>query len=169
MMQDAGYRLQDATCPYILQPISQPISQGVPMSWEDDFARWQESVPPSIRNDPLWRAEYYRLALFLYELVWDDIEHIRRDLRGKEIARQLIRSAGSVTANLEEAFGRGIDSADGQRVLRIALGECRETRGWYFRLRRLLPQATLAARLDILTRLIAMLTAVHTTYRRKHR
>jgi len=55
------------------------------MSWEDDFARWQESVPQAIRNDPLWRAEYYRLALFLYELVWDDIEHIWRDLRGKEI------------------------------------------------------------------------------------
>ena len=139
------------------------------MSWEDDFARWQKSVPQAIRKDPLWRAEYYRLALFLYELVWDDIEHIWRDLRGKEIARQLIRSAGSVTANLEEAFGRGIDSPDGQRVLRIALGECRETRGWYFRLRRLLPQATLAARLDILSRLIAMLTAIHTTYRRKHR
>ena len=56
--------MQDATCNlYLATSILQP--KGAPMSWEDDFARWQESVPQAIRNDPLWRAEYYRLALFL--------------------------------------------------------------------------------------------------------
>ncbi len=138
------------------------------MDWEADFREWQSTVPRALRDDPLWKAEYYRLALYLYELAWQDVEQIWNDLRGREVARQLIRSAGGVAANLEEAFGRGIHSADGQRVLRIALGECRETRGWYFRLRNLLPQPHLTARLDLLSRLIGMLTRIHTTYRRKH-
>jgi four helix bundle protein len=32
---------------------------------------------------------------------------MKNDFRGKEICRQLIRSVGSISANIEEGYGRG--------------------------------------------------------------
>lgn len=136
---------------------------------QEDFLKWQENVPASIRNDPLWQAEYYRLALYLFDLVWQDVEALQHDLRGREIVRQLTRSAGSIAANIEEAYGRGIETADGQRVLRIAIGECRETRGWYFRLHHLLEHGIVEERLALTSRLLAMLLRVRSSYYRRHR
>ncbi len=136
---------------------------------KEDFVKWQENVPANIRNDPLWKAEYYRLALYLFDLVWQDMEALQNDLRGREIVRQLTRSAGSIAANIEEAYGRGIETADGQRVLRIAIGECRETRGWYFRLRHLLDPDIMEHRLSLTSHLLAMLLRVRSSYYRRHR
>ena len=121
------------------------------------FAQWVDTVPEQIRQDPLWKSDYYRLAVYFYEWVWDDCEILRRDYRGREIAKQLIRSAGSIAANMEEAYGRGVNSADHTRVLRIALGEARETRGWYLRARKLLSEDLFQSRLDLLGQIIALL------------
>lgn len=121
------------------------------------FARWVDSVPEQIRQDPLWKSDYYRLAVYFYELVWEDCDLLKRDYRGREIVKQLIRSAGSISANIEEAFGRGVGSADHTRILRIALGEARETRGWYLRARKLLSNDLFQSRLDLLGQIIALL------------
>ncbi len=136
---------------------------------QEDFLKWQKDVPASIQNDPLWRAEYYRLALYLFDLAWHDVETLQHDSLGREIARQLTRSAGSVAANIEEAYGRGIETADGQRVLRIAIGECRETRGWYFRLRHLLAHTIVEERLNLTSHLLAMLLRVRSSYYRRNK
>jgi len=109
------------------------------MEKELPFEEWLKTVPEHMKADPLWKSAYYRLAMYLYDLVWLDAVTLNKDFRGREIVHQLVRSAGGVCANMEEAFGRGIGTADYVRIMRISLGELRETQGWYFRSRHILP------------------------------
>jgi four helix bundle protein len=120
------------------------------------FEVWEKGVHSSLRNDPLWDFKVYPKALFLYDLTWFDCEQLLRDERGQAVARQLIRSAGAISANIEEGFGRGYGPDYAYR-LRIAMGEARETRGWYWRSRHLLSEEVLVHRLKLLDEIIAML------------
>lgn len=88
------------------------------------------------------------------------------DPRGKSIAQQLTRSAGSIAANIEEGYGRGYGK-DYARFLRIALGSARETKGWYFRGRQILDEAVVAHRLDLIDDIIAGLVITAEQQRRK--
>jgi four helix bundle protein len=124
------------------------------------FEEWVETLPDSLRNDPLWKSAYYRLAMYLYDLVWLDSAVINKDFRGREIVHQVVRSAGSVCANIEEAYRRGIGTADFVRIMRIALGELGETQGWYFRSRHILNQETLNKRIKIIQQAIALTVTV---------
>jgi len=133
-----------------------------------EFEAWLLKVPDAVKRSPLWQTQYYRLALYLYDLVWDDSEALLRDPRGRDLARQIVRSSGSLCANIEEAYGRGIGSADGLRVLRIALGEARELQGWYVRSRHLLTHEILAQRLSLLERIIVMLTRTIKSHPARH-
>jgi four helix bundle protein len=121
------------------------------------FENWEKSTPERLKSDPLWKSMYYRLAMYLFELVWLDSAILHQDFRGREISRQIIRSSGSICANVEEAYGRGVGTADYLRIIRIALGEARETKGWYFRSRQILPHDLLERRLDIVDHVIALL------------
>jgi four helix bundle protein len=112
-----------------------------------DFEAWQKTVHQKIRNDPLWKFQVYPKALFAYDLAWDDCEHLIKDLRGRKIAEQLIRSVGSISANIEEGFGRGFGK-DYTYRLRIATGEAREARGWYWKAKNLLLPKVLDHRLN---------------------
>ncbi len=85
---------------------------------------------------------------------------------GCEIINQLIRSTGGIGANVEEAYGRGVGTADYIRVMRIALGEARESRGWYFRSRQVLPEELLIRRAALTGQLIAMLAGVISAHRK---
>ena len=122
-----------------------------------EFDEWVKTAPVRLKSESLWKSRYYQLAMYLYDLVWKDCDILKKDFRGREIASQLIRSSGSVCANIEEGFGRGIGTPDHKRILRIALGEARETKGWYFRSRKLLPEDLLEQRLDIIGQVIALL------------
>jgi len=124
------------------------------------FEEWVQILPVSLRNDPLWKSAYYRLAMYLYDLVWLDADVIKKDFRGREIVHQIVWSAGSVCANMEEAYRRGIGTADFVRIMRIALGELRETQGWYFRSRHILSQETLDERIKVIQQAIALAVTV---------
>jgi four helix bundle protein len=78
---------------------------------------------------------------------------------GKPIAQQLVRSAGSISANMEEGFGRGFGK-DYARFLTYALGSARESRGWYYRGRKLLKPDVLDHRLELLATIIAGLVTL---------
>jgi len=133
------------------------------MAFDKDlpFVEWVKTLPDSLRNDPLWKSAYYRLAMYLYDLVWIDSAVINKDFRGREIVHQAVRSAGSVCANMEEAYRRGIGTADFVRIMRNALGELGETQGWYFRSRHILSQETLDKRIKVIQQAIALtVTAV---------
>jgi four helix bundle protein len=124
------------------------------------FDEWINTLPAPLRNDPLWKSAHYRLAMYLYDLVWLDSAVINKDFRGREIVHQVVRSAGSVCANMEEAYRRGIGTAAFVRIMRIALGELGETQGWYFRSRHILDQETLDKRIKVIQQAIALTVTV---------
>ena len=121
------------------------------------FSEWQETVSAAIKDDPLWNFLVYPKSLFLYELTWTDCEYLLKDERGKMVARQLIRSVGSISANIEEGFGRGYGK-NYTYHMRISLGEARESRGWYWRGHNLLPENVVEHRLQLLSEIIALVT-----------
>jgi len=131
-----------------------------------DYGEWQGSVPASISGDSLWRFETYRKALYLSDLAWSDCGRVISDPRGKGIAWQLLDSAGSIAANIEEGYGRGFGK-DYARFLRISLGSARETRGWYFRARHLLDSTLVEDRISLLDEIIAGLVTTANQQRRR--
>ena len=72
-----------------------------------DYAEWEEAVPPEIKGDSLWKMTAYRLALFLSDICWKDAAILLRHLQLRELADQLYRAAGSISANLAEGYSRG--------------------------------------------------------------
>jgi four helix bundle protein len=132
----------------------------------DNFDDWLKTVPNRLKSDPLWESVYYRQAMYLYDLAWVDCVQLQRDFRGREIVHQLIRSAGSICANVEEAYGRGVGTPDHIRVMRIALGEARETQGWYMRSRHILASELVDQRLSIVDQVIAQLVSTINRHRK---
>jgi four helix bundle protein len=124
-----------------------------------NFEEWLLQVPASIKSDSLWEFITYRHALFLADLAWFDAEKIIKDARGRGIAWQLIDSAGSIAANIEEGYGRGFGK-DYSRFLRISLGSARETKGWYFRSRHVLDQQVVHHRIALIDEIISSLVKV---------
>jgi four helix bundle protein len=126
------------------------------MKGEMPYDAWEAEVHPRIKAESIWRFFGYRKALYAFDLAWRDCDTLRPDLRGKAIAQQLIRSAGSVPANLEEGHARGYGK---QRnwFFRVALSSARETKGWYWRARHLLPQDIVDVRLSLLDEIIALI------------
>ncbi len=120
------------------------------------YEEWEAQVPADIRQDPLWKMDAYRLALYLYDLTWEDCSQIRRDPRGRAIAEQLVRSAGSICANLEEGYGRGFGRQFAQ-FIGYSLGSTRETRGWYYRARKLLSPEVVQSRYTLLSQITGLL------------
>lgn|SRR5574341_236764 len=131
------------------------------------FEAWQKTIPERIHNGPLWVYAAYPKALFLYELVWFDREQSMKDLRGRAIAEQIIRSAGSISANVEEGYGRGL-GRDYARFLGFALGSARETQGWYLRARNLLSAEVIEHRLALLDEIIALLVTTISNQKYRH-
>lgn len=121
------------------------------------FENWEKTVPSYVKKDPLWESLYYRVALYLYDLVLEDCDLLQKDFRVKHNVAQIIHSSGSVSANMEEAYGRGVGTPDYVRILKISLGEARETRGWYYRSRCALPTDLLEHRYTVIDHLISLI------------
>jgi len=129
------------------------------------FEEWVETVPVRVKSEMCWQFTAYPKALYLYELAWEDCDALRNDERGRAVAYQMIRSVGSISANIEEGHGRGVGSKDYLYFLRIAEGSARESKGWYFRARRLLGPQTVEVRQSLLDEILALLV----TEKRRHR
>jgi len=131
------------------------------------FDEWVKTLPDSLRNDPLWKSAYYRFSMYIYDLMWLDTEKINKDFRGREIVHQVVKSSGSVCANMEEAYRRGIGTPDFVRIMRISLGELGETQGWYFRSRHILGSEILDKRIEVIQKTIALTVTAINQNRRK--
>lgn len=120
------------------------------------YQEWEGSVHERVQKEPVWQFLGYRKALFLYDLAWEDCERLMRDRRGRAIAEQLIRSAGSISANIEEGHGRGYGK---QRnwYFTVSIGSARESKGWYWRAKNLLSAHVLEHRLALVDEVIALL------------
>ena len=116
--------------------------------------------------DRMDNSEIHRLALELFDKFWDDTEIIGKDYRGREIVRQLIRSIGSISANIEEGYGRGYGK-EYSRFLRIARGSARESKGWYIKLKKLISPDLLNERCKGLDVIISKLVSAIVSIERK--
>jgi four helix bundle protein len=121
-----------------------------------------ESASP----DPLLRYPFYVKALEFYDGVLEDTERPIHDERWRVLVAQLVRAAGSISANIEEGYGRGT-SQEFAYKLKLARGEAYESRGWYRRSQRFLPAETVNIRRHQLGEIIALLSANITTLERK--
>ena len=128
------------------------------------FDEWKDSVPAIIKGHQLWSSLFYQKALFLHDLCWFDCEPWLDDPRGRSIAGQIIRSCGSISANVEEGYGRGF-GRDYARFLSIAVASARETQGWYVRARHLMKAEVLQHRLELCDEVIAMIIPAIKTQR----
>lgn len=106
------------------------------------------------------------MAVSLWNECWSDTEVLLKDVRGKEIARQLIRSVGSVAANIEEGYGRGFGK-EYPHFLKIARGSARESKGWYQRSGYLLKEEIIVSRTEKLDMIIGMITKAIKTLEQK--
>jgi four helix bundle protein len=120
------------------------------------YDEWEKSIPDAIRQETLWEFVGYRKALFFYDVCWVDCEKLMKHPLGRPVAQQLIRSAGSISANVEEGQGRGFGK-DRDYFLRIALGSARESKGWCYRAKALLADGVLAHRLELAGEVVALL------------
>ena len=117
------------------------------------YVEWQKTVFSEIKNDPIWKLEVYRLALFAGDIGWQDVLTLSKVKLMYSIADQLHRSLGSISANLTEGYSRskGLDRA---RFLEIALGSARESRDWYYKSRHALKAEVISHRIGMLTPMI---------------
>ena len=99
----------------------------------------------------------YKLACQLFDEFWKDSEVLAKDFRGRELAKQQVRSLDSVCANIEEGYGRGFGKELPQH-LKIARGEARESLGRYECCRNLLRDEVTQQRLAALNHNIGGLT-----------
>lgn len=122
-----------------------------------NYVEWINSVPSEITNDPIWKLEVYRLALFADAIGWQDVLALSKEKLMWSVADQLHRSLGSISANLTEGYSRskGLDRA---RFIEISLGSARESRDWYYKSRHVLSPEVISHRLGLITHIIGMLT-----------
>ncbi len=124
-----------------------------------NYAEWLGTVPSEITNDPIWKLEVYRLSLFIGDIGWEDIQKLSKEKLMFDVADQLHRSLGSISANLTEGYSRskGLDRA---RFIEFSLGSARESRDWYYKSRHVLASEVIKHRMELLTRIISMLAAM---------
>ena len=123
------------------------------------YNEWLASVPPELTNDPLWRMEVYRLAVFAGDLAWHDVSKLVEDKRTISLSDQLYRAIGSVSANIAEGYSRR-SGKDQARFYEYALGSAREARGWYYQGRHVLSETVTTHRIKLLTQIIRLLLAI---------
>src|SRR5689334_1201437 len=130
-----------------------------------NYSEWLGTVPTEITNDPIWKLEVYRLALFADDIGWNDVVALSKNNLMWSVADQLHRSLGSISANLTEGYSRskGLDRA---RFMEISLGSARESRDWYYKARHVLPADVIKHRMALLTKIISMLTPMITHQRK---
>ena len=125
--------------------------------------------PDASAHGALGRVQAYRIARRLADLAWDDSDAMLGDPRLKDIAPQLYRAVGSITANIAEGYARR-SRLDRVRYYEYALGSVQESIAWYETAQRALPDDVLGTRRnDLVSIRRLLLTMIRTERQAKTR
>lgn len=130
-----------------------------------NYSEWEKTLTPAITDDPLWSVKAYRRALFAADIGWEDVTKLIKDPRTHNLADQLYRALGSVSANLAEGYSRG-SNKDRVRFYEYALGSARESRDWYYKARYILTESVAQHRIELQTEIIKLLLTMIPQQRR---
>ncbi len=100
----------------------------------------------------------YSKALTLFDFVVADVALLSRVRECDRLVAQLLASADSIAANIEEGYGRGTKKEYCQFLV-ISRGSAQETAGRYLRLRHWLPADLPETRIALCDEIIGILTA----------
>ncbi len=123
------------------------------------YQEWQKTIPNDITQDPLWKLEVYRLALFISDIAWQDALALSKNPLTRDLADQLYRAVCSISANIAEGYSRSTGK-DRARFFEYSLGSAREARDWYYKSRYILKEEVVKYRIDLLTQVIKILTVL---------
>ncbi len=118
-------------------------------------------------KDKLDDLIFYQKSMQLYDLCWEDCEVLAKDFRGREVAKQMIRSVGSISANIEEGYGGGFGKEYPQ-FIRYSRGSARESKGWYLKSKFMLKAELIEIRVGLIQEIIAMLNKTIDTLENKN-
>lgn len=136
------------------------------MAWQDEFPEWERSLPLELTTDPVWRCAAYRLATFVADRCWEDLDRLNRDARTSDLASQLARALRSIGATYAEAYSRR-SPKDRCRYYEYSLGSAREARDWTFKARHVIGAQRTAETLDVLGQIVRLLTRTVVNERRR--
>jgi four helix bundle protein len=94
--------------------------------------------------------------LFIAEIGWEDVVLLNKNNLTRDAADQIIRSLNSISANIAEGYSRSTGK-DRARYFEYSLGEAREARDRYFKVRRVLKPDVVLHRIRILTQIVKIL------------
>lgn len=99
----------------------------------------------------------YQKAMKLFDnFVDEDLEILKSQFGGRELARQQIRSLDSICANMEEGYGRKAGK-ELKQFFRISRGSAAESKGRYKRLKNFLKKEIVDKRIAQIDEIQAML------------
>jgi four helix bundle protein len=128
------------------------------MEEPDGLVEWAATnVPEAMRDDPIWRLAAYRYALYLADLVQQDIPKIRANPKTRSLTDQLISAVGSISANIAEGYSRA-SAAERARFFEYGESSAREAREWLFKVRHALDPDATTVRIGLATRIMKILT-----------
>ena len=85
------------------------------------YAEWLVDVPSEITNDPIWKLEVYRLALFAGDIGLQDALFLMKKPLMLSVSDQLHRSIDSISVNLTKGYSRS-KGPDRARFIEASLG-----------------------------------------------
>ena len=131
-----------------------------------DYAAWERTAPPEIKEDPVWAMRSYRLGLFLIAVAWNDASRLGRERSTRELSGQLYSAVGSISAHIAEGYSKE-SGRDQARFYEHALGSARESVVWYYAARPALGADTIDQRLRVIAELRRLLTAMIVNQRKR--
>ena len=120
------------------------------------FDEWLRTVPEQRKRDPIWRRTDYRLASYVFDAAWPDVERLVAHPATRTAADQLTRALGSIGANIAEGYSRGT-GPDRMRFYEYALGSAREAREWYWKGQHVIGEAAVMERCSALEQIVRLL------------
>jgi four helix bundle protein len=102
------------------------------------------------RSGSVDRTRVYQLAREASDCAWNDATTMSELPLLKDVAAQLVRAIGSISANIAEGYARR-SPRERIRFYEYALGSAEESRAWYDSGRRALSASDLDERVDRLT------------------